>query len=172
MEAIYRDADEWAVPWTRGADILHIELRRWADVMIIAPLSANSLAKMVNGMSDSLVLSVARAWDTTGVIDAVRPGISPSLRSRGRGEVPGKKPIIVAPAMNTAMWAHPVTSKQVKMLEDEWGVDVGGWVQVLRPIEKELACGDTGAGAMRDWREIVTVVEEWLGVQRKGNVQR
>ena len=63
--------------------------------------------------------------------------------------------------MNTAMWEHPVTKKQVKVLEDEWGVGgrgLGGWVEVLRPVEKGLACGDVGSGAMREWSEIVELI--------------
>ena len=41
----------------------HAELRRWADVYVVAPLSANSLAKLANGLCDNLVTCVARAWD-------------------------------------------------------------------------------------------------------------
>ncbi|GAB7355036.1 hypothetical protein MBLNU459_g5636t1 [Dothideomycetes sp. NU459] len=160
VEAVYTDEDEWRTPWTRGADILHIELRRWADLMLIAPLSANSMAKMAAGMADNLVMSVVRAWDTTGRIDAQRPGLPPTMRTVG-----GTKPVIVAPAMNTAMWAHPVTQKHTAVLEGEWGVDSGGWIEFIRPMEKELACGDTGTGAMRDWKEIVSIVESHLGCE-------
>jgi len=39
---------------------------------------------------------------------------------------------------------------------------------VLRPVEKELACGDVGDGAMREWREVVGVIEESLGLKRDG----
>jgi phosphopantothenoylcysteine decarboxylase len=150
VDGIYTDDDEWNVPWTRGAAILHIELRRWLDVLIIAPLSANSLAKMANGLCDNLLLSVVRAWDTTGEIDA-----------QGK-----KKRIIVAPAMNTAMWRHPITKKHIKVLEEEWGIDSvnEGWVEVVRPIQKELACGDVGDGAMRDWKDIVYLIEKRLGL--------
>ncbi|KAK6351798.1 hypothetical protein TWF718_004943 [Orbilia javanica] len=118
--------------WSKiGDPILHIELRRWADILIIAPLSANSLAKIVGGFSDNLLLSVVRAWDTN-------------------------KPIAVAPAMNTLMWEHPVTTSQIKVLETEWK-----WFKVLRPVEKLLACGDSGSGAMKEWSSIVSwVVEE------------
>ena len=151
VDAIYSDEDEWTEPWTRGGGILHIELRRWADIMVIAPLSANSMAKMVGGFADNLLLSVIRAWDTTGLID-----------ERGCG---GLKRIVVAPAMNTAMWRHPITKRQIAVLEEEWGVDKeDGWVEVLRPQEKELACGDVGDGAMREWTEVVTVIEERLGL--------
>lgn len=43
--------------------VLHIELRKWADVLVIAPLSANTLAKIAGGLCDNLVTSVVRAWD-------------------------------------------------------------------------------------------------------------
>jgi len=144
VDGIYHDEDEWSKPWVRGDKILHIELRRWAHVLIVAPLSANTLAKMVNGMSDGLLLNVIRAWDTTGLVD---------MR---------KKRIFIAPAMNTAMWRHPITEKQIKVLEGDWGVGEDGWVTVLRPMEKELACGDTGDGAMMDWKLIVGHVEEYF----------
>ena len=146
VDAIYFDEDEWTKPWIRGDNILHIELRRWAHLMVIAPLSANSLAKMTAGISDDLMLSVLRAWDTTGTIDGL------------------KKRVIVAPAMNTAMWRHPITKKQIQVLEDDWGISKSpdGWVEVLRPIEKTLACGDVGDGAMMEWKQIVSVIEARL----------
>lgn len=46
-----------------GDEVMHIELRRWADVLVIAPLSANSLAKLAHGLCDNLLTCVARAWD-------------------------------------------------------------------------------------------------------------
>ena len=143
VDAIYNDEDEWKEPWIRNAKILHIELRRWANLLVVAPLSANTMAKMVAGMSDNLLLSVIRAWDTTGFIDGKR------------------KRIIVAPAMNTAMWMHPVTMKQLIILEEEWGVSGGndGWIEVLRPVEKALACGDVGSGAMIPWTDIVEIIK-------------
>ncbi|KAI1616399.1 phosphopantothenoylcysteine decarboxylase [Exophiala viscosa] len=144
IEGIYHDEDEWSKPWVRGDKILHIELRRWAHVMLVAPLSANTLAKMVNGISDGLLLSVVRAWDTMGLVDMK------------------KKRILVAPAMNTAMWRHPITKKQIKVLEQDWGSGDDGWITVLRPMEKELACGDVGDGAMMDWKQIVANLESHL----------
>lgn len=144
VDGIHFDPDEWKKPWVRGDKILHIELRRWAHILLIAPLSANTLAKMVNGISDNLLTSVLRAWDTTGMVDS------------------REKKVFVAPAMNTAMWRHPITAKQVRTLEEEVGWHE--WVRVLRPVEKELACGDTGDGAMMDWREIVKVVEKELAL--------
>jgi phosphopantothenoylcysteine decarboxylase len=165
VEGIYFDRDEWSEPWVRGNKILHIELRRWADIMIIAPLSANELAKITQGWSDSLLLSVVRAWDTTGLIDPVRdiPGVTWPEEKAWEGAA-RKKRILVAPSMNTAMWLQPITAKQVRILEEEWGVKNGGWYEVLQPMAKELACGDVGGGAMKDWREIVAVVEERLGL--------
>ena len=152
IDGIYRNSSEWSPPWVRGRGVLHIELRRWAHVLVIAPLSANSLAKIVHGMSDGTLMSVVRAWDTMGVIDGRR------------------KRIFVAPAMNTAMWNHPITSKQIKVLEQEWGAgkdgEGDGWFTVLRPMEKELACGDVGDGAMKDWREIVEDVEDFFGIAK------
>lgn len=146
VDGIYSDASEWTPAWTRGAPILHIELRKWADLMVIAPLSANSLAKMVTGMCDSLLLSVVRAWDTSGTVD-------------GLGDK--RKKIVVCCAMNVCMWRHPITGRQIKTLEEEWGGEQG-WVEVMRPIEKTLACGDVGDGAMVNFEAIVERIEARL----------
>ena len=73
----------------------HIEQRAWADLFLIAPLSANTLAKLSTGQCDNLLTCVARAWDFT-------------------------KPIVAAPAMNTHMWTHPITRPQLDTLA-EWG---------------------------------------------------
>ena len=151
VDGVYRDEDEWDKPWVRGGSILHIELRRWADILVIAPLSANSMAKMTAGVADSLMLSLVRAWDTTGEIEGRR------------------KRIILAPGMNTAMWKHPITKKQLQVLEEDWAVDAEhlGWIELLRPVEKTLACGDVGDGAMREWSDIVSVIEERLSLKDK-----
>ncbi|KAL1837941.1 hypothetical protein VTJ49DRAFT_3236 [Mycothermus thermophilus] len=159
VDAVYRDRDEWGPePWRRGASILHIELRRWADVLVVAPLSANTLARVVNGMSDNLLTSVIRAWDTDSSIDNKR------------------KLILVAPAMNSAMWRNPITEKQLRVLTEDWGVKVAGsdsangespssgWFRVIPPISKTLACGDTGDGAMASVPTICQAIEETLGL--------
>lgn len=156
VDGIYRDADEWRKPWVRGDSILHIELRRWADLMLVAPLSADSLAKIALGLSDNLVTSVVRAWDTTGMIDEPRTNL--------RNDYGDKKVIMIAPAMNTAMWQHPITTTHMKVLSEDWSVENGGWIEVLRPIEKQLACGDTGSGAMHDWKLIVAAIERKLNL--------
>lgn len=162
VDGVYIDEDEWRKAWVRGDAILHIELRRWADLMVIAPLSANSLAKVAMGMSNDLISCVVRAWDATGMIDQARPGINLPYD--------GRKGIVVAPAMNTAMWHHPVTAEHMRKLEKDWGVANGGWFEVLRPIEKELACGDTGSGAMHDWKLIVKRIEERLRLGEKADL--
>ncbi|XP_067056441.1 phosphopantothenoylcysteine decarboxylase-like isoform X2 [Acropora muricata] len=88
---VYRDRDEWET-WSSMKDpILHIELRRWADLMVIAPLDANTMAKISCGLCDNLLTCTIRAWDV-------------------------KKPLLFCPAMNTFMWEHPITSVQVKQL--------------------------------------------------------
>ena len=97
---ILQDSDEWDM-WNKiGNDVLHIELRRWADVLLIAPASANFLAKASTGCADNLLLSVVRAWDYD-------------------------KPCIICPAMNTFMWEHPVTAPTVRVLES-WGCEILG----------------------------------------------
>lgn len=167
VDGIYLDEEEWSHPWKRGQGILHIELRRWAHMLVIAPLSANTLAKITGGFSDNLLTSVVRAWDTTGLMQITGEATLPSAMRTG-----GKKRILVAPAMNTMMWRHPITKKQIAILEDEWGVrdDIEGsgagegWFEVLRPQEKELACGDVGDGAMKDWNAIVKIVGKRLGL--------
>ncbi len=147
VDAVYQDEDEWVEPWTRGAGILHIEIRRWANLLVVVPLSANTLAKISGGFSDNLLTSVIRAWDVH----------TPN---------PKRPRILVVPAMNAAMWDHPVTAKQIRILEEEWGVHGAtpekGWITVLHPQVKTLACGDVGQGGMHDWKHVVAVIEEQL----------
>lgn len=107
-------------------------------------MSANLLAKVTGGLCDDLLTNVIRAWD----IDF---------------ENPKRVTIIAAPSMNTMMWVHPLTAKQMRILEEEWG-----WFEVLPPQVKTLACGDTGQGGMCDWNEIVTVIEKRLGLTSMG----
>lgn len=186
VDHVFLDEEEWVVPWKRGNAILHIELRRWADLLVVAPLSANSMAKIVGGWADNLLLSVIRAWDTEGIVDPLRINLPSEVSvlengaagvgngevvngSTGNGVSTRKKRIVVAPAMNTAMWRHPVTKRQIRVLEEEWGVESeksegSGWFEVVRPMEKELACGDVGDGAMKDWREIVKIIKQRLGL--------
>lgn len=198
IDGVFVDQDEWTEPWTRGAGILHIELRRWSDLLVIAPLSANSLAKMTTGLADNLLLSIVRAWDTTGAtnspatavkkiivarkyVPSCSTGLSPGLElhstvvESGWSDQPSVHVshlldqdklirIFFPAAMNTAMWLHPITKKQIKILEEDWGAEGNpkGWVEVLEPIEKTLACGDPGSGAMREWTDVVSTIENRL----------
>lgn len=77
---------------------LHIELAEWGDVLLIAPLSANTMAKIALGMCDNLVSRTFRCWEAS-------------------------KAVLVAPAMNTKMWNHAATSRHLKELQ-EFGVAV------------------------------------------------
>ncbi|KAJ5810918.1 Flavoprotein [Penicillium robsamsonii] len=151
VDAIYRDEDEWSPPWTRGGPVLHIELRKWADVLLVAPMSADTMAKMTNGIADNLLLSVIRAWDTTGVVDM---------------EFKTQKPMVFAALdMDTCMYRHPVTEKQLKVLRDDWGWSESnseGWVTVLPPIEESQTSGDVDTGNMMDWRDIVTAIQNYV----------
>ncbi|KAL2206887.1 flavoprotein, partial [Sarocladium strictum] len=138
VDGVYVDEDEWTAPgWTRGDSILHIELRRWADLLVVAPMSANLLAKITSGICDDLLTCVIRAWDVKG---------------KGEKLAAGQGSVLVAPAMNTMMWEHPLTAKQLGILRDEWD-----WFEVLVPQSKALACGDVGQGAMMEWGEIVRI---------------
>ncbi|KAJ5426629.1 hypothetical protein N7465_001699 [Penicillium sp. CMV-2018d] len=157
VDAIYRDEDEWSPSWTRGGPVLHIELRKWAHILLVAPMSANTMAKMANGIADNLLLSVIRAWDTTGVVDM--------------GFKPQKTMIFAALDMDACAYRHPVTKKHLKVLCDQWGWSESnpeGWVTVLPPIEKNLAGGDVDTGSMMDWRDIVTAIQNYVA----GSVQK
>ena len=76
-----------------GADISgteHIDLARWADVFVVAPATANVLAKLALGLADDLLTTVALAT---------------------------KAPMLIAPAMNTVMWEHPATQAHLQTLQ-------------------------------------------------------
>jgi len=123
---LYTDDDEWS-SWKKiGDEVLHIELRKWADIMVIAPLSANTLAKIAGGLCDNLLTCIVRAWDY-------------------------KKPLFVAPAMNTFMWSNPFTGRHVEVIKQ-----LG--ISLVPPITKRLACGDYGNGAMAEPSQIHTTV--------------
>jgi phosphopantothenoylcysteine decarboxylase len=122
---IRTDEHEWSMWKGRGDPVLHIELGKWADVMLLAPLDANTLAKIAHGLCDNLLTCVLRAW-----------------------EVKKNKPVIFCPAMNTKMWEHPLTERQIETL-------VGFGYQYVPPIEKTLMCGDVGLGAMASVDSIV-----------------
>ncbi|MCE9534104.1 MAG: phosphopantothenoylcysteine decarboxylase [Planctomycetes bacterium] len=143
------DEDEWNKSrYERGQDVLHIELRRWADLLLIAPLDANTLAKLAYGLSDNCLTCVCRAWDLA-------------------------RPIVLAPAMNTLMWQHPLTGRHLGELASLANVAVSSkdpesiieavnrtskTLHIVAPISKQLACGDVGVGAMAEVAEVAGIV--------------
>ena len=64
---LYTDLDEWNAWTKRGDPVLHIDLRNWADILIVAPLDANTLAKIACGISDNLLTCVLRAWQLDSI---------------------------------------------------------------------------------------------------------
>jgi phosphopantothenoylcysteine decarboxylase len=129
---VVRDHDEWSAWRGRGDPVVHIELRKWAELLVIAPLDANTLAKISSGLCDNLLVRprqtcVVRAWDFN-------------------------KPWLVAPAMNTLMWEQPDTSQQLNRLKANAGAEV------VDVVSKTLACKDTGRGAMAEPETIVRAV--------------
>ena len=68
-------------------------------------------------------------------------------------------PTLLFPAMNTLMYMHPFTRKQLDAVREELGYEVYG------PIKKRLACGDHGTGAMLEWSEIAQLVAERYGMR-------
>lgn len=131
---IWRDKDEWATWKGRADPVVHIELRRWADILVIAPLSANTLGKIALGLCDNLLTCVVRAWNT-------------------------QYPILIAPAMVSYAYNHPATRAHLKVIKDEMK-----WIEVLKPVEKVVGSyGDIGMGGMMDWNEIVNKVVLKLG---------
>jgi phosphopantothenoylcysteine decarboxylase len=142
--------------YQRDDPVLHIELRRWADLLVVAPLDANTLAKLAYGLSDNLLTCLYRAWDC-------------------------RRPIVLAPAMNTFMWESPLTGRHLRLLLEEHGEGAlpppAGTtldeviaainrdcprLRVCPPQSKRLACGDEGMGAMADVEAIVATVAEEL----------
>jgi hypothetical protein len=80
------------------------ELVEWADLLVLAPLDADNLAKMLDGHSDTLLLEVLRGWDVS-------------------------KRILLVPGMTTHMWENPITKRQMSKLHRKWG-----WIRVMPPI--------------------------------------
>jgi phosphopantothenoylcysteine decarboxylase len=154
-EIVVLDEDEWpgrssGQRYRREDPVLHIELRRWADLFLIAPLDANTLAKLANGLSDNCLTCVWRAWDP-------------------------ERPVILAPAMNTLMWEHPLTTQHLRQIAANAGArdipedltleDLVGSIHVacerlyiVAPQSKRLACGDIGVGAIAETADVVAAV--------------
>lgn len=110
-------------------DVGHIRLARENDLVVVAPATADLMAKMAHGMANDLATAVLLATTTK---------------------------VLVAPAMNPAMWAHPATRRNVAALERDGIVFVG-------PNAGEMAeTGEAGTGRMAEPLEIVAAMEALL----------
>ena len=110
-------------------DVRHISLAQKADCLVIAPASANIIGKISAGIADDMLTTVVMAFQN--------------------------KPIIVCPAMNSAMYENPITQNNVKKLAEL------GYLFV-EPKESRLACGDLGKGALADIQTIITTIQKVL----------
>nr|AGU68054.1 phosphopantothenoylcysteine decarboxylase [Strigomonas culicis] len=143
-EAEWSGSSEFFASGGKSEHIIHIELRKWADLVVLVPLDANTLAKMSTGICDNLVTCIMRAWQVR------------------------EKPVLLCPAMNTAMWEHPVTHTQLQQLTTWYSSAATAdpaaaaapptleacMFQLVGPVEKKLACGDMGMGGMASVQEI------------------
>ncbi len=106
----------------------HITLADWADCMIVAPASADIVAKFANGIADNALSTTFLAFH---------------------------KPVFLAPAMNTHMYAHPAVQANLQKLS-------GFGIHLIEPQEGELACGAVGKGRMTEPAEIVRIVNDFF----------
>ena len=102
----------------------HIELARWADLIVVAPATADFLARSAAGMAHDLLSTLCLA---------------------------SAPPLLLAPAMNQAMWHHPATRANAQLLNSRG-------VTLLGPAEGEQACGDVGPGRMLEPADILAAV--------------
>jgi phosphopantothenoylcysteine decarboxylase / phosphopantothenate---cysteine ligase len=105
-------------------NMAHINLSREADAILVAPASADFMAKLLHGRADDLLslMCLARPLD--------------------------KVPLLLAPAMNREMWAHPATQRNMAQLQADGA-------QVLGVGQGEQACGETGDGRMLEPDELL-----------------
>ncbi|BEI37732.1 bifunctional phosphopantothenoylcysteine decarboxylase/phosphopantothenate--cysteine ligase CoaBC [Polynucleobacter sp. HIN7] len=101
-------------------NMAHIELSRNADAILIAPASADLMAKLSLGLADDLLTTMCLARDC---------------------------PLLIAPAMNLQMWAHPATQRSLQRLQDDG-------VAILGPASGNQACGEVGMGRMLEPSEL------------------
>lgn len=109
--------------------IAHITFSQTIDLLVIAPATANIIAKMANGVADDFLTSTYLAAGA---------------------------PVLVAPAMNTRMWLHPATQRNVAQLRADG-------VHFVEPDAGEMACGTVGAGRLSEPEMIVRRCLELLG---------
>jgi phosphopantothenoylcysteine decarboxylase/phosphopantothenate--cysteine ligase len=104
----------------------HVELGLWADLLLIAPASANTLAKMAHGICDNMLLATYLS---------------------------AKCPVMVAPAMDLDMWAHPSTKRNLAILESDK-------VSIIPVGNGELASGLSGDGRMAEPEDIIAFISK------------
>src|SRR6185369_931870 len=114
---------------TDDPEIKHIQLAQSIDLLLVAPATANTLAKFSNGIADDFLSTLYIS--TTA-------------------------PVLVAPAMNVEMWAHPATQENVRRLRERG-------VEFVDPEEGYLACRTVGAGRLAEPDEIVRRALELMG---------
>ena len=107
----------------------HIRLSREADVIVVAPASADLIAKMAHGNADDLATATLLA---------------------------SNKPLLVAPAMNTQMWNHKATQRNLKQIQADGA-------QIVAPNAGSLACGEIGAGRLAEPEDILKAILAALG---------
>jgi phosphopantothenoylcysteine decarboxylase/phosphopantothenate--cysteine ligase len=115
--------------WGGEAHVLHVGLGHAADLLIIAPCTANTLAKLAHGQADNLLTVTALAAEC---------------------------PILIAPAMDGGMFAHPATQENVRILSERGVTFVG-------PAPGHLASGLVGVGRMSEPLEILGMARITLG---------
>lgn len=119
---------------TDEAEIGHIRLSREADLVVVAPATADLMARMAAGLADDLATTLLLATD---------------------------KPVLIAPAMNPMMWAHPATVRNLARLRQD-GVEVVG------PNPGDMACHEIGSGRMAEPHEILDAILRRLAGGRQG----
>ena len=107
----------------------HIRLSREADLIVIAPASANIIAQMANGLADDLATTTLLANLDT--------------------------PVLLAPAMNHAMWNNPATQENIQKL-------ISRGLHTTGPEEGAMACNETGIGRMSEPEDIFTKIQKHL----------
>ncbi|MBA2501308.1 MAG: bifunctional phosphopantothenoylcysteine decarboxylase/phosphopantothenate--cysteine ligase CoaBC [Pyrinomonadaceae bacterium] len=108
--------------------IAHITFSQSADLLVVAPATANVIAKFANGIADDFLTSTYLA---------------------------STAPVIIAPAMNTTMWQHPATVRNLERLRADG-------VRIIEPEAGIMACGTTGPGRLADPQLIVHAALELL----------
>lgn len=106
----------------------HIHQSRIADAILLAPASANTLAKLATGICDDLLTTLCLARTC---------------------------PLLVAPAMNQQMWAHPATQRNLQQLQADG-------VEILGPDAGEQACGEVGLGRMLAPEHLLSALEDFF----------